>query len=66
VLQSVLKEGRQPELLRTDRGSEFTNRNVQSYLQRENVHYYTAYNETKSNYTERVIKTLKHNIFRYI
>jgi hypothetical protein len=66
ALQSVLKEGRQPEVLRTDRGSEFTNRNVQNYLRRENVYYYTAFNETKANFAERVIKTLKHKIFRYI
>jgi hypothetical protein len=66
AIGSVFEEGRKPELLRTDRGSEFTNRDVQKYLKERDVGYITAYNETKANYAERVIKTLKHKIFRYI
>jgi transposase InsO family protein len=66
TIDSVLREGRKPRVLRTDRGSEFTNRNVQKYLKDQGVHYMSTNNETKANYAERVIKTLKHKIFRYI
>jgi transposase InsO family protein len=66
AFKSIFVKGRKPVVLRTDRGSEFTNKDVQKYLKERDVRYFTAYNETKANYAERVIKTLKHKIFRYI
>ena len=56
---------RRPEMLRSDRGSEFSNRWVRSYLKRENVKHYTTKNETKANFSERVIRTLKAMMYRY-
>jgi hypothetical protein len=66
AMQSIWGEGRKPSVLRTDKGSEFTNRKVKIYLKGVNVHHIVTQNETKANYAERVIKTLKHKIFRYI
>ena len=50
---------RRPTLLRTDKGKEFTNRWVKSYLKKQGIHAYTTKNETKANYAERAIRTLK-------
>ena len=56
---------RRPKHLRTDKGTEFTNRSVKKLLKDENIHAYTTKNETKANYAERVIRTLKGLMYRY-
>ena len=66
AFKSVLAEGRQPRSLRTDSGSEFRNGVVVTYLKNEGIHHYTTHNETQANYAERVIKTIKSKIYRYL
>ena len=56
---------RRPKNLRTDKGTEFTNRAVKKLLKDENINAYTTKNETKANYAERVIRTLKGLVYRY-
>ena len=56
---------RRPKLLRTDKGTEFTNRAVKKLMRDENIDAYTTKNETKANYAERVIRTLKGLVYRY-
>ena len=56
---------RRPKKLRTDKGTEFTNRAVVKLLNAEGIHAYTTKNETKANYAERVIKTMKGLLYRY-
>ena len=56
---------RRPKNLRTDKGTEFTNRAVKKLLKSENINAYTTKNETKANYAERVIRTLKGLVYRY-
>ena len=56
---------RRPTHLRTDKGTEFTNRAVKKLLKDENINAYTTKNETKANYAERVIRTLKGLMYRY-
>jgi len=56
---------RRPTLLRTDKGKEFTNRWVKTYLKKQGIHAYTTKNETKANYAERVIRTIKGLMYRY-
>lgn len=63
IFKSDLKA---PELLRTDGGREFDNRVLQKYLKDMNVRYQVTSNQTKANYSERVIKTLKGKITRYL
>ncbi len=65
-MTEVFRNGRQPESLRTDKGSEFTNRDVKRYLEDTGINHFVTQNETKANYAERVIKTIKHKIYRYI
>ena len=53
--------------MRTDRGQEFRSKVVNAYLKSQNIqHFYALNTETKANYAERLIKTLKHKLFRYM
>lgn len=61
----VFAGGRKPTSIRTDRGKEFTNRWVTSFMKRRDVNLFTTKNEVKANYAERVIRTLKVMMYRY-
>ena len=54
------------KVLRTDGGSEFNNRWVKQYLQDEHVKHVTTRNETKANFSERLIKTLKTKLVKHM
>ena len=56
---------RRPRHFRTDKGTEFTNRAVRKLLKDMQIRAYTTKNETKANYAERAIKTLKGLMYRY-
>ena len=56
---------RRPKHLRTDKGTEFKNRAVKKLLTDKNINHYTTKNETKANYAERVIRTIKGLMYRY-
>jgi len=55
---------RKPKILRFDKGSEIRNRIVTNFLIDEGVHLVFTQNETKSNYAERAIQTLKSRMYR--
>ena len=59
-------DGRVPQRMRTDRGRELDNKLVRELLTDNDVHYYTTFSETKANYAERVIKTIKSRLFKYM
>jgi hypothetical protein len=56
---------RTPEVLQTDAGKEFTNRLLQNYLKKKNVHFFTTHNETKASIVERFNRTLKTKMWKY-
>lgn len=56
---------RKPRKLRTDSGKEFLNSQVQNYLKKENVIFFTSKNETKCAFVERFNRTLKSKMWRY-
>ncbi|XP_056002795.1 uncharacterized protein LOC130049366 [Ostrea edulis] len=64
-LKSVFQKGRKPHTLRTDKGSEFKNRWVKTFLKREGINVIYTQNETKANYAERVIRTMKNLMYHY-
>ena len=70
VLQALklrLSGNRKPNMIRTDRGQEFRCKDVNAYLKGQNIHHFYALNtEIKANYAERLIKALKHKLFRYM
>lgn len=53
-----------PQKFRTDAGSEFVNANVKQYLSIHNIDHIITRNETKANFAERFIKTLKSKIVK--
>ena len=66
ALQTLFRRGKKPTKLRTDKGVEFRNRDVQRLLKVERVDHLYVQNEQKSSYAERCIKTLKAKLFRYL
>ena len=48
-----------PKNLRSDQGSEYKNNQVKKFLRDNRVNHIFTYYETKANYAERVIKTIK-------
>lgn len=66
ALQSVFSGGRKPAHLRTDKGTEFLNRYVEKYLKEAGIKHFETHNQTKSNYSERAIKTIKGRLAKYM
>lgn len=52
--------------IRTDKGQEFRAKEVQSVLKDFGVSHLFAQNETKAAVAERVIKTIKTRIYRFM
>lgn len=65
AFKKILQEGRKPRLLQTDKGTEFTNRKFQSFLQKKNIEFFTTHNETKASVVERFNRTLKTKMWKY-
>ena len=49
-----------------DKGSEFYNRSMKSWLQKNDIEMYSTHNERKSVVAERFIRTLKIKIYKYM
>ena len=63
--KDVLKGDRRPKAVRTDRGSEFYNRYFKQFLEERRIKLFYALNETKANFAERYIQTLKKRLYCY-
>ena len=63
--QSILDLGRSPEKLQTDKGTEFLNRNFQSFPKEKNIHFFTTNSELKASVVERFNCTLKTRMWKY-
>lgn len=59
------RSGIKPRFLRTDRGVEFSNGILREFFRRNGVRHYFANTESKANYSEIMIKTLKKKLFQY-
>ena len=59
AFEKILKKGRKPEKLHSDKGTEFTNRLFQTFLKKKKIFFFTTYNETKASVVERFNRTLK-------
>ena len=64
AFQKIISEGRKPNKIWVDKGSEFYNSSFKKWL-KDNVETYSIHNEGKSVIAERFIRTLKNKIFRY-
>jgi transposase InsO family protein len=60
------RAARVPRRLRTDNGKEFTGRAMEPFYDTYNITHFVAMNEVKANYAERIIKTIKSKLSRYM
>ena len=66
AFKSVLKSGRCPKSLQTDKGTEFKNKEFQNFLNTKKIHFFTTENpETKASIVERFQRTLKTRMWKY-
>ena len=65
AFKSIFKEGRKPEKLWTDKGSEFTNKYVKGLLKSYLIELYNTENEEKSSIAERWIRTMKDKMWKH-
>ena len=66
AFQKIISEGRKPNKIWVDQGSEFYNKSFKDFLKINNIEMYSTYNEGKSVVAERFIRTLKNKIFKYM
>ena len=65
ALTSIFDSGRMPKRIQSDKGSEFTNRKVQSFLKERGIHFFTTNSEMKASIVERYNRTLKGRMFKF-
>ena len=65
AFKSILREGRKPNRLRTDKGQEFRAKVVQALFKSRNIRHFFSYNDVQSSISERVLKTVKTKLYRY-
>ena len=63
AFQKIISEGRKPNKIWVDQGSEFYNNTFKDFLKINNIEMYSTYNEGKSIVAERFIRTLNNKIF---
>ena len=67
AFQSILKKSiRKPNKIWVDQGSEFYNKSIKSWLERNDIEIYSTHNEGKSVVAERSIRTIKNKICKHI
>lgn len=67
AFQKIFERSNFPKKLRTDSGGEFSFTGLKRFLKSKNVYHHFALNSTiKASLAERVILTLKRNIFRFL
>ena len=55
-----------PKKIRADKGSEFVNKWFKKLMKEEDIHFFTTQNPPKANYVERVQRTIKTALYRYM
>lgn len=64
--ETVFKQKRIPRKIRSDSGTEYTGKIVQAFFKKMGVKHFTTNNEGKSNVAERVIRTLRGLLSKYM
>ena len=63
AFKKIISEGRKPNKIWVDQGSEFYNNSFKDFLKINNIEMYSTYSEGKSVVAERFIRTLKNKFF---
>ena len=58
-------KGCKPNRIWVDKGSEFYNRSMKSWLEKNGIEMYSTHNEGKSIVAERFVRTLKNKVYKY-
>ena len=67
AFQTILnKSHRKPKKIWVDKGSEFYNRSMKSWLEKNGIEMYSTHNEGKSVAAERFIRTIKNKIYKHM
>ena len=67
TFQSILKKSnRKPNNIWVDKGSEFYNRSMKSWLEKNDIEMYSTHNEGKSVVAERFIRIIKNKIYKHM
>ena len=66
AFQKIISEGRKPNKIWVDQGSEFYNNSFKDFLKKNNIKMYSTCNEGKSVVAEIFIRTLKNKIFKHM
>ena len=67
AFQSILKKSNgKPSKIWVDKGSEFYNRSMKSWLEKSDIEMYSTHNEGKSVVAERFIRTIKNKIYKHM
>ena len=66
AFQKIISNGRKPNKIWVDQGSEFYNNSFKDFLKINNIEMYSTYNEGNSVVAERFIRTLKNKIFKHM
>ena len=66
ALKRILKmSGRKPKRLQTDKGKEFLNTKVQSFLRENDIQLFTTESDKKASIVERFNRTMKGRTYKY-
>ena len=67
TFQTILNESnRKPNKIWIDKGSQFYNRSMNSFLQNNSIEMYSRHDEGKSVVAKRFIRTLENKIYKYM
>ena len=66
AFQKIISEGRKPNKIWVDQGSEFYNKSFKDFLKINNIEMFSTHNERKSVVAETFIKTLKNKVFKHM
>ena len=65
--KKVLKESNpKPNIIWGDKGRQFDNRSMKSWIEKNDIVMYSIYSEGKSVVIERFFRTLKNKIYKYM
>ena len=64
AIEDIFKSKRKPQMLWTDKGSEFISKHFKDFLKREGIKLYHTENEEKSSVVERWNKTMKNRMWK--
>ena len=65
AFKDIVKEGRKPLRVQTDKGKEFYNTDVKNLVESQNIHHFYTHGDTKASVVERFNRTFKQRMYRY-